>query len=319
MKITKHLVAIVLLASLFSACKQTDFKKTKEGYPYKIFSDGKGEKIMPGYFVSLHQTIKLGDSILQTTYGGQPQFLPLPKDTAGGKGNDLTAMLLQAHKGDSILIKRPVDSIIRQNPQAADPFLLSKKGQFISYVFKVVDVFKTQDEAMAVMEKQSMDAFNNDPQIKAQRTKDEAAIEAYLKANNIQTQRTPWGDYIQIITPGTGPKPKNGQFAMLRYTGKDMSGKVFDTNNKPGAQLLPVQVGAGGTIPGFDDAVKTLSKGTKANVYIPSVLAYGAQGRPPVIQPNQNLVFELEVVDVTDQRPAPQMPPMQQMPDSTGK
>jgi FKBP-type peptidyl-prolyl cis-trans isomerase len=80
--------------------------------------------------------------------------------------------------------------------------------------------------------------------------------------------------------------------------------------------LLPLQIGGGGTIPGFEDGVKQLSKGAKANLYIPSVVAYGAQGRPPVIQPNQNLVFEIEVVDVTDNRPAPPTAPM---PDSATK
>lgn len=310
MKITKQLVAIVLLASLFTACKQTDFKKTKEGFPYKVYSDGKGEKINPGDFVSLHRTMKIKDSILQTTYGTPPQILPIPKDSSI-KGNDLAEILLEARKGDSIEIIQAVDSIIRQNPQAAqDPFLLSKKGQNIVYVFKVEDVYKSEDAAQAAFEKQNIEAFGKQPGIAEQRKKDEAALEEYLKAHNIQAQRTPWGAYVQIIEPGTGPKPKYGQFVQLRYTGKDLNGKVFDSNNKPGGQLYPIQIGGGGAIIGFEDAVRQLSKGAKANIYIPSVVAYGERGNPPVIQPNQNLMFEIEVVDITDSRPAPSTPGM---------
>lgn len=181
MKISKLLLFLTLPAFLFTACKQLDYKKTKDGYTYKIFGNGNGEKVMPGYFVALHRTIKVGDSVLQTTYGTQPQLLPVPKDSTV-KDNELAGMLLEARKGDSIQINQPVDSILKQNPQSADPFLLSKKGQNITYIFKVAEVFKTQEEAFATMEKQSMEAFNQDPKIKAQRQKDEAAIEQYLKA-----------------------------------------------------------------------------------------------------------------------------------------
>ena len=309
MKVTKHLFSVALLAVLFTACKQTDFKKTKEGFPYRVFSSGSGEKIQPGNIVSYHITQKLKDSVLQTSYGNPPMFAPIPKDSAAS--NPLAALLIEAKKGDSIEVKQPVDSLLKKNPRLAeDPLLSKNKGQELITLIKVVEVYKTEDEAQAAFEKQNIEAYNKQPGITEQRKKDEASIDEYLKANNIQAQRTPWGSYIQVINPGSGPKPKYGQFAMVKYTGKDLTGKVFDTNNKPGAQLLPVQVGAGGSIIGFEDAVRQLSKGAKANIYIPSFIAYGPQGRPPVIQPNQNLVFELEVVDITDQRPAPPTGPM---------
>ncbi len=314
MKVTKGLLSIALMALLFTACKQTDFKKTKDGFPYKVFSSGKGEKIQPGFFVSYHRTDKFKDSILQTSYGGPAIFAPIPKDS-GGQGGQLSELLLQSREGDSIQINQPVDSIIKKNPRAAeDPFLAGKKGQDLITVLKIVDVYKTEDEAQAAFEKQNIESYNKQPGITEQRRKDEAAIEEYLRTNNIQAQRTAWGAYVQVLNPGSGPKPKYGQFMMLRYTGKDMSGKVFDSNNKPGAPLLPVQLGAGGSIIGFEDALKNLSEGTRAMVYVPSFIGYGAQGRPPAIQPNQNLVFEIEVADITDQRPAS---PAGQMPDTT--
>jgi FKBP-type peptidyl-prolyl cis-trans isomerase FkpA len=308
MKVMKQLFAVALLASMFTACKQTDFKKTKEGFPYKVFSDGKGEKIQPGYVVSYHITQKIKDSILQTSYGTPPMFAPIPKDTTGA--NPLSDLLIQAREGDSIQVNQPVDSLIKRNPRLAeDPLLSRKKGQELITVIKVMKVYKTEEEAQTVFEKQNIESYNKQPGITEQRKKDESAIEEYLKANNIQAQRSAWGAYVQVLNPGSGPKPKYGQFVMVRYTGKDMSGKVFDSNNKPGAPLLPVQLGAGGSIIGFEDALKGLSEGARANVYIPSFIGYGAQGNPPVIQPNQNLIFELEVVDITDQRPAPTGPP----------
>jgi FKBP-type peptidyl-prolyl cis-trans isomerase len=171
------------------------------------------------------------------------------------------------------------------------------------------------------MEKDRIESFNQQQGIADQRKRDEATIEQYLKANNIQTQRTPWGAYVQILSPGSGPKPKYGQFAMLRYTGKDLEGNVFDATEKHGGQLLPLQIGAGRSIPGFEDGVKQLSKGAKAVIYVPSVAGYGERGTPAdpqsreqAIKPNQNLVFEVEVVDIADQ---PTQAPTAQMTDST--
>ena len=45
-------------------------------------------------------------------------------------------------------------------------------------------------------------------------------------------------------------------------------------------------------------------------MYVPSTLAYGPQGNPPVIKPYENLIFEIEVVEVKE-APAqqPQGPP----------
>src|SRR5215211_6490481 len=116
MKRTNQFLAIALIATSMVACKNTEFKKTKEGFPYKVFSDGKGEKIMPGYVVRYHMTNKLEDSIMGTTYGTPAQWLPIPKE---GPGMESMKFFLEARKGDSILLIQPVDSLIAKNPQAA--------------------------------------------------------------------------------------------------------------------------------------------------------------------------------------------------------
>ncbi|HEY0041950.1 MAG TPA: FKBP-type peptidyl-prolyl cis-trans isomerase [Flavisolibacter sp.] len=312
MKLTKQILPVALLAFVMVACKNTDYKKTKEGFPYKVFSTGSGEKITAGNVVRYHLTNKLEDSLLGTSYGSPARWLGIPKT---GEQTGLALMLLEARKGDSIMVIQPVDSIIAKTPQAAqDSFLMRNKGKSLKTYGKVVEVYKDEASAQQVFEKENMETYFKDPVMAQQRTKDAAELESYLKANNITTSKTPWGTYVQLLTPGAGPKAKAGQYVLLRYTGKLMNGEEFDSNNKPGAPLLPVQIGAGGTIIGFEDGVKQLSKGAKANIYIPSVVGYGAQGMPPKIAPNQNLVFALEVVDITDAPPAP--PTMPQV-DST--
>ena len=51
-------------------------------------------------------------------------------------------------------------------------------------------------------------------------------------------------------------------------------------------------------IPGFMDGLKQLRLGSKARLYIPSALAYGANGRTPKIKPNENLIFDITVVSL---------------------
>jgi FKBP-type peptidyl-prolyl cis-trans isomerase 2 len=52
----------------------------------------------------------------------------------------------------------------------------------------------------------------------------------------------------------------------------------------------------GNVIPGWADALMQLNNGAKATLYIPSSLAYGKKGALPLIKPNENIVFEIEVV-----------------------
>lgn len=291
MKVSKQIfgAAIVALASL-AACKNTDFKKTKDGMPYRVIGEGKGDKIVPGNVLRIHVTTRLGDSLLGTSYGQDPQRVTIPKD---GPNMEMFRIFLDAHKGDSILLLQPVDSILAKNPMVGrDSMLLANKGKNIETVIKVVDVYK--DEATIAGQ---------------QKAKDEAAIEKYLKEKNIQTKRSPKGTYVQTLVAGNGTLPKPGQALLVRYTGKLLNGREFDSNNKPGAELLTVPIGGGGVIPGFEDGLAQLSKGEKAVLYIPSSLGYGAQA-PPAIGPDQNLIFEIEVVDIRDQQQQPQNLPM---------
>lgn len=301
--------ALVALVFGFSACSNADLKKTKSGAPYKIIGKGSGAKIQAGDIVKFHLTQKVKDSVLSTTYGQFPRYERI--DSATGNSYDVRSIVMEtlrnAKKGDSIYITLSMDSFIKRDPSILEntPF---KKGDFLITGIKVIDVFKTPEEAQEDIEKESRSAFGKDPKINEQKQKDEKAIEEYLNAKGIKAERTSWGAYIEYITRGTGESPKPRQYALVRYTGTDFSGKVFDTNNKPGGQLYPVQIGAGGSIIGFEDAIRQMPKGSKARVYVPSVLAYGEMGSPPLIQPNQNLMFEIEVVDITDTPPQQQMP-----------
>jgi FKBP-type peptidyl-prolyl cis-trans isomerase FkpA len=313
MQFSKTILGVLSVAMLFAACNSVDFKKTKAGVPYKVFGNGKGDSIKQNNSVKFEVIQKTKDSVLYSSYKmGQPQFIqiqPIPATFSYNDiGSNIMEIFMNAKNGDSIYMVQSTDSLIKQNPQMAEQAKIKKGQEFITTI-KVLEVFKTPEEAQAAvnkdrianadkMEKESLEKFKKDTAAQAMVSKDAKTIEAYLAKNNIQAQKTSWGVYVQILNPGQGPKLKVGQYGTVRYKGHKLSGEVFDSGT------FPLQAGMGGSIPGFDMGARELAKGGKANVYIPSTLAYGPNGSGPKIGPNEILVFEMELLDISDTPPA---------------
>jgi len=102
--------------------------------------------------------------------------------------------------------------------------------------------------------------------------------------------------YIDEVE-GTGATAKAGDRVTVHYTGKLKDGKKFDSSvdiNKP----FDFALGAGEVIKGWDEGVAGMKVGGKRKLIIPSDLAYGPNGRPPVIPPNAELHFDVELLKI---------------------
>jgi len=99
----------------------------------------------------------------------------------------------------------------------------------------------------------------------------------------------------KIVQEGEGPLCPDGVTASVHYVGKFTTGHTFDSSVSRG-QPFSFQVGAGQVIKGWDLGVKSMKKGEKAVLVIPSHLAYGPNGAGGVIPPNATLVFEIELL-----------------------
>ena len=100
---------------------------------------------------------------------------------------------------------------------------------------------------------------------------------------------------------GTGPEPKAGQSVRVHYTGwldqNGQKGKKFDSSRDRG-EPFSFTLGAGQVIAGWDQGVATMKTGGKRTLVIPPDLGYGEQGSPPVIKPNETLVFVIDLLAV---------------------
>jgi FKBP-type peptidyl-prolyl cis-trans isomerase len=315
------LAAGLLGFASLTACNKGDgnFAKTKSGIEYKIYkSDGKGKytfkevangedptyKDRLGKVLALHMEYRTaGDSLLMKSR--ERQFgipVRVPLDTLKIKGAEQEAFAL-LQPGDSGVFRFNADTLYMRNARQLAPANMKKKGNFILLHIKA-DKLQTMQEAQATAQadqarmqaeqQKKMMAYATD-----QLKKDDAVLQEYMKKNNLTgMKKTASGLYYQITKAGTGPSAKSGQTVSVNYLGTTLNGKEFDSSAKHGGKPFDFPLGQGQVIPGWDEGIALLNKGSKAILLIPSTLAYGQRGAGADIPADSPLRFEVELVEV---------------------
>ena len=303
----KQLFYLVITSIIFlSSCTEST-KKFKDGTEYKIISDGKGQKIVNGNFIEVEILKKYKDSVLYDSREMMPQFglydtaqfPPLFKE-----------IFKKIRVGDSVFTKNLVDSIYKAGNMP--PF--AKKGEYETTTYKFVNVFTTKEQtdsaynkwlpiakvrsAKKMTEQIQKDLKTNEPQLKA----DDKILSDYIAAHKLTAVKAPWGTFVALTNPGTGENLNDSSIAVVNYTGKTLVDSVFDSNTDPKfGHKQPINVDLaqiGSVILGWTDGLKQMKKGSKGMLLIPSSLAYGKNGQGDKIKSNENLIFDVEVVDV---------------------
>jgi FKBP-type peptidyl-prolyl cis-trans isomerase len=127
---------------------------------------------------------------------------------------------------------------------------------------------------------------------------DVAAIDDSLSKWSLVAQVEPNGVRYIVHELGTGPQPNLRSWITFDYSGKFLTTKaIFDEGQDAQSYLS-------GLIAGWQTTLPLLPAGTKATLYIPSGLAYGAVGaKDPatgavIVPPNSNIIFDIELKDV---------------------
>ena len=110
---------------------------------------------------------------------------------------------------------------------------------------------------------------------------------------------------IQVIVKTTKAgdatnKPKKGQTVRIHYDAYLKSdGTKFDSSATRG-HAFEFVLGAGQVIKGWEEFFPDLSLGQKVHVEVPPQLAYGRRGYPPIVPPNETLIYDIELISFSN-------------------
>ena len=116
----------------------------------------------------------------------------------------------------------------------------------------------------------------------------EADIQAYISANNLNPEQTITGLYYIIDNPGSGDSPTFNSTVTVAYRGYFLNGITFD-------QAANATFPVAGVIPGFAEAVQLLKPGGSGTFILPSRLGYGNSGTSS-IPGGSMIVFDIELI-----------------------
>lgn len=116
-----------------------------------------------------------------------------------------------------------------------------------------------------------------------------------INKNRAGVVTLPSGLQYQVLTKGTGAKPKATDSVKCHYHGTLINGEVFDSSVERGE---PAVFGVSQVIRGWVEALQLMEVGSKWRLFIPSDLAYGEQGAGGSIAPNSTLIFDVELLDI---------------------
>lgn len=306
------------MAVLVSACQQ--FEKGDGGLQYKIVKDNGQPKAQTGDLLSVNLTVTTDrDSLLSSTYKiGLPQIINIAADSMPGLyPGDYNSMFKMLGEGDSAIFKLDLDTMAAKTMQPKPDFA----DKYVTFNVKVNKHFSKGDLTDSALYAEVNTYF--DAEIEKLKASEEGKINTYIEKNDLEPLKTASGLQYIIVEEGTGEKPVAGDTVQVNYTGALVAtGDVFDTSVKTVAEehnifnaMRPYEpakfaIGVRQVIPGWDEGLLLLPKGSKAKLIIPSELGYGERGDGRgVIPPFAPLVFDIELIDIV--KPV--------APDSTGQ
>ncbi len=288
----RYLLFLVALTLIWACQSEPTVSVTPSGYTYTHHIKNNGPKPQMGeeaiFIVDIRNDEKLVNS---TREQGKPARVLIPElanQPAKSISPIIEALTIMA-VGDSLTVQQSVDSFPRKPPG----FETSK---FVHYDIVLTGI-TTKEEIEKEKAAQQLKIAANKEREGAIAQQTLGILDQY-KANSLAgLETTASGLKYHIIEKGTGKQVENGGGVNVHYYGMTTDGKEFDNSFKRGTPY-PVPVGRGQVIKGWDEGLQLFTEGTKAVLFIPGDLGYGAAGSPPNIGPNAELVFYVELSEI---------------------
>ncbi len=280
---TRISIVLIGLTVLFAACTKSD-KETPNGFKFTVVKAGDGVLPKKEEIIVFEYLLKDSkDSVWGDTYSqGIPAAIPIADSSALATEKGMFQMFRMLSKGDSVRVTMPIQKFFEDIGGGRTPIGVDTTLS-MSYFIQVTDIMtmpEFRDFQMGLMEQKKQ----------GQVSKDAALIDKYLAEKNIKAQKDSSGLVYVIHTSKGGAKPTAENCVEVKYKGAFLeNGQVFDQNEKMAFPLNRV-------IPGWQRAIPLLGIGDSATFYIPSGMAYGAEGAQGVIPPNAILIFDVALL-----------------------
>ena len=306
-----QLVAVFLL-TLSVSCAQNEQVTTDTGLTYRYAQKGSGERPQDGNIMTMHIAYfdDKGNKIFSTVDRGDlaPMSYIDSIMTANGSLEECFSII---GEGDSIVAEVTAGNLFEKSFKQPLPDTLAAESLITVYI-GVHDIY-TPDEYQTYRAEQFQLAQAKEAAgAVEQLASDIAEIDGYLQIEGIEAQATEEGLRYIILEQGTGPTAQVGQTVLVNYTGRMLSGAMFDSSVEADAregdvyderrtyEPLDFTLGQGQVIEGWDLGIGLMNVGAKARIFIPSPLAYGSRQRSEVITANAILVFDVELVSISE-------------------
>ncbi|WP_052444190.1 FKBP-type peptidyl-prolyl cis-trans isomerase [Flammeovirga sp. OC4] len=302
MQIKKKIaIAAVMLGAV--ACGPQE-KETPTGKKFSIVESGSGAAIKENNIVefTLNISTPSDSTLFDITETGRefaavkvfPDSIVKQQQAAGQPADPLGEMVAMMSEGDSAQMKIIASDFFGK---MAPPFIKDPSQEVVVGI-RTVNVYADEEAYRTSMEEKQAEEMKKLQEKAEEYVKiDDQLIQDYLTDNNISgAQKTETGLYYVITEEGAGAAPEKGASVKVHYTGTLLDGQKFDSSVDRG-QPFEFPLGQGRVIAGWDEGFTLLKKGTKATLFIPSGLGYGASGAGSMIKPFSVLKFDVELID----------------------
>ncbi len=280
-------LSLLMMTSCDSG-KYPGFKKSSTGVYYKIHTPDNEDTLIvtQGKIVSVKMVYGTEDTAFLFNSADMPQPVLFPILEPSYEGGFYESMLL-FKRNDSATCVLLADSFFLKTvnqpslPEGVNP------GDDVVIEIRILEV-QTQEEVEAA-EAARMAALQEGEQ---------GRIDAYVAENNITVSPTETGVIFIEIEPGKGRHPGDEDWVSVHYTVRNLDGdKLFSTYDRT-EEPMNFEMGGRFENVGFQEAIKLMKEGGKAEVLVPSSMAFGAQGAGQIVPPHSTLYHEIELVDV---------------------
>ena len=273
--------------------KEEGFTSTSSGFEYKIIRSAEsGDSLQIGDIAKVYIRQFIDDSLLNDNRNTVAEYVKMDSTL---RKFDYTEILPMMRVGDSAVCLFSTKEIIKRAVSETYPPLFLERGKYIRVYLKLVQRF-TSDSIAMKEHSQELERFEKIQSAVEKAKYEKAAVVFDSLLNTVAKPliKLPNGVCIHKVETGKGPAIKKNDSVHVIYRGRLDNGKEFESTTLKNA--FAIHADNYEAIEGFDAGIANLSFGDSAILYLPTRLAYGADGGGNKVPPFANLIFEVRVL-----------------------